>query len=141
MAARSPSKPASPRRTFLYVDDNEAAISVARAVLAERDLAVAIAADMDQALTLARRKPPEVMLVNLDLAAVGAASLMQILRANPATQAAPVLALGKDAAPQAAIKALEAGFFLYLVQPLDATRLAEALDYALEFSALERSEL
>ena len=88
MAAASPSKATPPRRKFLFVDDDAAAISVAREVLAQRDLA-----------------------------------------------------LGTDAAPQASIKALEAGFFLYLVKPLDAGQLSEALDYALEFSALERAEL
>jgi CheY-like chemotaxis protein len=145
MAIRSPDKkPAQKparRSTAVYVEDDAAAISVARAVLAQRNLALAVAADMEQACSLARRKPPEVILVNLDLAALGAARLIHLLRENPATQAAPVLAVGKDAAPEAAIKALEAGFFQYLVAPLDAGQLTEALDYALEFSALERTEL
>lgn len=141
MAARSPSKTALPRRTLLYVEDDAGAISVAREVIAKRDLVLAVAPDLDQAMTLARRKSPEVMLINVDLAALGAASLLKILRANPATQGAPVLALGRDASPKAALKALEAGVFLYLVRPLDAGHLSEALDYALEFSALERMEL
>jgi DNA-binding response OmpR family regulator len=141
MAARSPSRNAQPRRTLLYVDDDAGAIRAARAVTAQRELALVVASDLEHALNLARRKPPEVMLVNLDLVALGAATLVHILRANPATHAAPVLALGADAAPEASIKALEAGIFHYLVRPLDAGHLAEALDYALEFSALERAEL
>jgi CheY-like chemotaxis protein len=142
MAARPPSTPAPTRRIFLYVDDeNEAAMSMAREIVAPRNLMLVMAPDLERAITLARRKPPEVMLINLDRAALDAASLMRVLRGNPATQAAPVLALGKDAAPEAAVKALEAGFFQYLVHPLDARRLTEALDYALEFSALERTEL
>src|SRR3954470_22422218 len=145
MAIRSPDKkPAQKparRSSVVYVEGDDAAISVARAVLAQRNLALAVAADMEQACSLARRKPPEVILVNLDLAALGTARLIHLLRENPATQAAPVLAVGKDAAPEAAIKALEAGFFQYLVAPLDAGQLTEALDYALEFSALERTEL
>jgi len=62
------------------------------------------------------------------------------VRANPATQATPILGLGIDAAPEAAVKALEAGLFHYLVKPLQAGTLTEALDYALEFAAFERSE-
>jgi len=141
MAARSSARNAPQRRICLCVDDDAVAISVAQEVLAQRDLVPVVASDLEQALNLARRKPPEVLLVNVDLSELGAASLMHILRANPAMQAAPVLALGKDAAPEASIKALQAGFFLYLVKPLDAAQFTEALDYALEFSARERAEL
>lgn len=116
-------------------------MSIAREVLVQRDLTLVIVPDLQRAMDFARRKPPEVMLVNVDLVALGAVNLIHILRANPATQAAPVIALGENAAPEAAVKALEAGFFQYLVRPLDARHLAEALDYALEFSALERAEL
>jgi two-component system cell cycle response regulator DivK len=141
MIARSPNKAVPPRRAFLYIDDNDAGLSVARGVLEERNLVLLTAADTKRAFTLARRTRPEAMLVNLDLASVDAAALLQLLRGNPATQAAPVLALGRNAAAEAAVKALDAGFFLYLVSPLDARHFAEALDYALEFSALERTEL
>src|SRR5204862_54775 len=98
MAAPSPGKATPPRRKFLFVDDDAAAIGVAREVLAQRGLALLTAADTKRAFTLARRTRPEVMLVNFDLATVDAPGLLQLLRANPATQAAPVLALGKDAA-------------------------------------------
>ena len=141
MAARSPSKPAPKRRTFLYVDEDAAATAVVREVLAKRDLLLVTAADSRRAFILARRTRPEVMLINVDLAAAGTAVLLNLLRANPGTQAAPVLALGRDASPEAAVKALEAGYFHYLVSPLNARHLADALDYALEFSALERAEL
>ena len=50
------------------------------------------------------------------------------------------LALGADASPKAAVKSLEAGFFLYLARPPQAGPLLEALEYALEFGALERAE-
>jgi putative two-component system response regulator len=123
------------------VDDDARAISVAQGVVAQRKLVLVVAPDLERALNLARRGRPEVILVNVERAGLGAATLMHILRANPATQAAPVLALGVDAAPEVSIKALEAGIFHYLVSPLDAAHLTEALDYALEFSALERAEL
>jgi CheY-like chemotaxis protein len=141
MAARLPSRNAQPRRTLLYVDDDAVAIDTARAVIAHRGLALVVTPDLERALDVARKKHPEVMLVNLDLTGLGVASLMHILRANPATHAAPVLALGDDAAPEASMKALEAGIFQYLAKPLDAGHLTEALDFALEFSALERAEL
>src|SRR4051794_20333053 len=101
MAIRSSSRKAARRSSVVYIEDDGAAIGVVRAVLAQRNLVLAVAVDMDEALTLARRKPPEVMLVNVDLAAVREVSVIPLLRGNPATQAAPVLAVGKDAAPEA----------------------------------------
>jgi putative two-component system response regulator len=136
MAARTP-----PRCTFLYVDEDAAAIAVARGVLEGRDLVLALAPNLERALVVARRKPPEVMLINMDLTSLGAKSLIYILRANPGLQTAPLLCLGLDSAPEAAARAREVGFFQYLLRPLDAGQLTDALDFALEFSALERAEL
>ena len=45
---------------------------------------------------------------------------MKLLRADPATENTPLLALGANAAPEAITKALEAGFFHYLTKPLRA---------------------
>ena len=140
MATRPSAKSAPPYR-LIYVEDDVVAICTAQQVVASRpNLAISTAQNIDRALKLARRAPPEVMLLNIDLAGMGAAGLVKILRANPATESCPILALGIDASAQAAVKALEAGFFLYLVKPLDATALSDALDYALEFRALERAE-
>jgi CheY-like chemotaxis protein len=84
------------------------------------------------------------ILIGIDLPgfddARGASDLLKLLRADPATQSAPVLALSADAAPAAIVKGLEAGFFHYLTRPLQAGPFMEALDYALEFAALERTE-
>jgi CheY-like chemotaxis protein len=65
---------------------------------------------------------------------------MKVLRAEPATEATPILALGANATPKAIVKALEAGFFQYLTKPLQAAAFMEALAFALEFAAVERSE-
>ena len=142
MAAKTSARIAPPPYRLIYVEDDVVSICVAQQVVANLpQLALATASSLDKALKLARSSPPELMMVNLELAGMGAATLMQILHANPATQSCPVLALGIDATPQAAVKALEAGFFLYLAKPLQPGPLGDALGYALEFSALERAEL
>ena len=141
MTARTPPKNAPRRCRLLYVEDDATSVELVQQVIgSRRHLVLVVALDMDEALKLARRERPEVMLINIDLAALGALALMQLLRANPATQAAPVLALGGDASPAAAVKGLEAGFFLYLTKPLQRGPLLDALDYALEFAAVERAE-
>jgi CheY-like chemotaxis protein len=141
MAARSTAKAGPSRCRLLYVGDHGASLAVVKQVIAGRkDLVMWRAADIHIALQLARRGRPEVMLVNVDLAAGGAVALMKTLRANADTQVTPILAMGADTAPEAALKSLEAGFFQYLATPVQAGPLGEALDYALEFAALERTE-
>jgi len=51
-----------------------------------------------------------------------------------------LLALGANAAPEAIVKGLEAGFFQVLTKPLQAGPFMDALAFALEFAAVERSE-
>ena len=63
-----------------------------------------------------------------------------MLRANAATRATAILAIGSDAAPQAARKSVEAGYFEYLARPVQAAALRHALDYALEFTAVDAAE-
>ena len=141
MAARAIPKTAPRRCRVLYVEDDAGSLALVETLIAGRkDLVLLPAADIELAMKLARRERPEVILVNVDFAALGGVPLMQTLRADPATQTTPVLALGADATPKAAVKSLEAGFFLYLAKPPQAGPLLEALDYALEFGALERAE-
>ena len=140
MPARTTAKSTS-KRPVLYVGDDGESLAVVKQVLAGRkNLLLWQAADIDTALQLARRGRPEVMLVDIDLAGCAAGPLMQLLRADPATQSTPILAEGADTAPAAAVKILEAGFFQYLAKPMLAGPFAEALDYALEFAALEVAE-
>ena len=140
MAVRPPPK-TTPRR-LLYVDTDAAnTVLVEQFVAARKPLVLLRAADLDLGLRLARRQPPEVVLIDTDLALIGAVELIKILRGNAATHACPVIALAEDTLPETAVKALEAGFFHYLAKPLQAGPLTEALDYALEFAALERAEL
>ena len=68
------------------------------------------------------------------------ATIAAVVSTRPATEATPILALGANASPEAIVKALEAGFFQVLAKPLRAKPFMEALAFALEFAAVERSE-
>lgn len=132
------------RRRLLYVEDHADSVALVERLLAGRkDLLLLHAAEVDLGIKLARSKQPEVILINIDLpapSALGAIRLMTLLHGDPGTQAAPILALSGNAAPDAVVKGLEAGFFHYLTKPLKAEPFMEALAYALEFTALERAE-
>jgi len=142
-APASRPRPASgvPRRSLLYVEDQPASVGLVEQSVA-RDTGVQLlhAANVDLGIELARSAPPDVILLNIDLPGTSALQFMKLLRADPATENTPLLALGADAAPKAVTQALEAGFFRYLTKPLKPEAFVAALDYALEFAALERAE-
>ena len=144
MIARAIPKTGPRRRRLLYIEDHaENVARVERLLAGRKDLLLLLAADVDLGIKLARSKRPEVILVNIDLPGLGelgATRLMKLLRTDPRTPAAPILALSANAAADAVVKGLEAGFFHCLTQPLKAEPFMEALEYALEFAALERAE-
>ena len=141
MIARAIPKTGPKRCSLLYVEDHADSVVLVDKLLAGRkDLLLLHTADANLAIKLARTQQPEAILIDVDLAGMSALEFMKALRADPATQATPILALGASAAPEVIVKALEAGFFQYLTKPLQAKPFMEALDFALEFAAVERSE-
>src|SRR5437667_7881435 len=138
-------KTSPPRCSLLYIEHHAESFGLVEQLLAGRkDLLLLHATDLSLGIKLARSKKPEVILINIDVpgfdAGLDAVELMKLLRADAAMQAAPILGLSANAAPAAIVRGLEAGFFHYLTKPIQAGALMEALDYALEFAALERSE-
>ena len=141
MIARAIPKTGRRRCRLLYVEDHAESVVLVEALLAGRkDLVLLHAADASLGVKLARAKQPEAILINVDVAGIGALGFMKALRADPATETTPILALGANAAPEVIVTALQAGFFHYLAKPLEAGPFMEALDFALEFMAVERSE-
>ena len=141
MIARAIPKSGPKRCTLLYVENHADSVVLVDTLLAARkDLLLMHAPDANLAIELARSARPEAILIDIDLAGMSALEFMKVLRADPATEATPILALGANASPEAIVKALEAGFFQYLTKPLRAKPFLEALAFALEFAAVERSE-
>lgn len=140
MIARAIPRTGPKRSTLLYVEEHAESVALVAALLAGRkDLRLLHAADANLGIKLARSRRPEAILIDIDLA-MGALEFVKVLRADPATETTPILALAADTAPEPIVKALEAGFFLVLAKPLQAAPFMEALAFALEFTAVERSE-
>src|SRR5215210_5872371 len=141
MIARAAPKTRPGRSTLLYVEDHAESVALVETLFAERkDLLLLHAADANLGIKLARKQRPEAILIDVDLPGMSALEFVKVLRAEPATEATPILALGANTAPEAIVEALQAGFFQYLTKPLRAEPFMEALLFALEFAAVERSE-
>ena len=134
-------KPALKRSRLLYVEDDPASLGLLEQLIARRtDILLLRAANVNLGIELARTAGPEVILLNIDLPGIDATQFMRLLRAHPATVNTPILALSANGAPDAMVKALEAGFFHYLTKPMKTEPFLEALGNALEFAARERAE-
>jgi PAS domain S-box-containing protein len=130
-----------PRCRLLYLEDHPASVALVEQLIARcTDVLLLRAADVNLGIELARATRPDVILTNIDLPGISAIQLMKLLRADPATQNTPILALSANAAPDGIAKALEAGFFHYLTKPLKPEPFMEALAHALEFAAVELAE-
>jgi CheY-like chemotaxis protein len=141
MIARAIPKTGPRRSRLLYVEEHAENVALVEALLARRkDLLLLHAADVDLGIRLARSRRPEAILIDIDLAGASAFELVKVLRADPATETTPILALAANLAPEAVVKALEAGFFQVLNKPLQPGAFREALAFALEFTAVERAE-
>jgi CheY-like chemotaxis protein len=141
MIARAIPKTGPRRARLLYVEEHAENVALVQALLAGRkDMLLLHAADPGLGIKLARATRPEAILIDLEPAGTDALEFMKILRADPATEATPILALCASAAPEAVVRALEAGFFQVLAKPLQAGPFMEALAFALEFTAVERAE-
>jgi CheY-like chemotaxis protein len=138
-------KPAQASCKLLYIEDQPASVGPVEQLVARRsDLLLLHAGDVKLGFDLARTARPEVILLNIDLpgpsASLGAIQFMKLVRSDAATRHTPIVALSADAAPAAMAKALEAGFFHYLIKPVQAEPFMQALGEALEFAARERAE-
>ncbi len=133
-------------RTLLYVEDNRVNMELVEQLIARRpDMRLLGAADGTRGIALARTHQPALILMDINLPGMSGIEALKILRADPATQRIPVLALSANAMPRDIEQGLAAGFFRYLTKPIKVTDFMEALDMALEFvqtqSAREKNEM
>ena len=145
MLARALPKTTSRRCRLLYVEhDAESLAQVEQLVAARKDLVLLRAANLHLAVQVARSKRPEVILIDIDLLDFdldrSPGEIVRRLHGDPAIEWIPILALSANAAPAAILKGLEAGFFQYLIKPIQATAFTEALAFAREFVAIDRAE-
>jgi CheY-like chemotaxis protein len=107
----------SPKRVLL-VEDNADNRFIYSAMLRHAGYEVIIATDGHEGLDLGRTRAPHLVLMDLSLPGLDGLEVTRRLKAEPATQHTPIVALTAHALPADRARALEAGCDVYLAKPI-----------------------
>src|SRR5437667_1610366 len=108
---------------ILLVEDNEMNRDMLSRRLARKGYEVLIAMDGGQGIEMAQTQAPELILMDMSLPVVDGWEATRRLKAEPATQNIPVIALTAHAMAGDREKALEAGCDDYDTKPIELPRL------------------
>ena len=111
--------------TILVVEDNDDNRALVVKVLSRQGHRLVEAVSGEQALSLAEADPPDLILMDLDLAGLSGLDVTRRLKGDPRLARIPVVALTAYAMVGDREKALDAGCDGYLAKPVDVRRLPE----------------
>jgi two-component system, cell cycle response regulator DivK len=107
-----------PGELILLVEDNEKNRKLAHDVLVHHGYRVADAESAEEALRLVREQPPSLVLMDIHLPGMDGITALRQLRADPATQSIPVMAVTASAMTHDRAKIMAAGFDGYQSKPI-----------------------
>jgi PAS domain S-box-containing protein len=121
-----------PRRTVLYAEDNPMNVELVREVMHLRpDCRLVVARNGREAIALAGRERPDLMLLDMHLGDMTGIDVMKRVAGDPALAHVPCVALSADAMPAPIEAARHAGFEGYLTKPIDVASFLRCVDEAL----------
>jgi signal transduction histidine kinase len=120
-------------RRVLVVEDNADAAESMMLLLRGIGHDVTVVTDGSEAIEVARRVRPEVVLLDIGLPGMDGFQLAAALRALPETSRVRIIAVSGYGQEKDRQRSAQAGFDLHLVKPVDPARLAEAVGMARAF--------
>ncbi len=108
---------------ILLVEDNEMNRDMLSRRLERKGFEVVIAVDGQAGIDMAASSNPDIILMDLSLPVIDGWEATRLIKADPATQSIPVIALTAHAMAGDEQKALEAGCDDYDTKPIDLPRL------------------
>jgi CheY-like chemotaxis protein len=122
--------------TVLYVEDNPANLTLVEEIISFRpDLKLISAPDGHLGVELARAHRPDIILMDINLPGLNGIDALKLLANDPRTAHIPVIALTANAMPRDVEKGLAAGFFRYLIKPINIDEFTEAINSTLSWLA------
>ena len=122
-AERSPAKH---HATVLVVDDNPINVDLLESMLAEKDFEVAVAFHGEQALDLAPRLQPDIILMDVDMPGRSGFEICVALKSDPVTAAIPVIFV--TAMRHELGRGFASGGVDYITKPISRTELLARLE-------------
>ena len=113
---------------ILLVEDNEMNRDMLARRLERKGFEVVIAIDGKAGIDMASSANPDIILMDLSLPVIDGWEATRQIKANPATQSIPVIALTAHAMAGDEQKALEAGCDDYDTKPIDLKRLLDKIE-------------
>jgi two-component system, cell cycle response regulator DivK len=105
--------------TILVVEDYEDTSLAMRLALEHKGYHIVEASDGEQAVRLAERERPEVVLMDLNLPVLDGFSAAERIRANPELKETVIVAVTAHQAPDLRARALAAGCNAFVTKPID----------------------
>jgi two-component system, cell cycle response regulator DivK len=112
---------------ILYVEDNDDNVYVMRGRLPRLGFQVVVATDGEQGVVMAETEAPDLILMDLRLPGIDGWEATRRIKAAPATNAIPIIALSAHAMAGDREKALAAGCDDYDTKPVDFPELLEKI--------------
>jgi two-component system cell cycle response regulator DivK len=112
----------------LLVEDNEMNMDMLSRRLRRRGYEVIPATDGEQGLAIARTEKPDLILMDMSLPVVSGLDATRTLKASPATQSIPVIALTAHAQSRDREQALQAGCDDFETKPIELLSLLQKME-------------
>jgi CheY-like chemotaxis protein len=125
--------------TILLCDDEEVLRHLVRATLDNGEYSIVEAADGDEALELARRTSPDLIVLDMMMPGRTGLDVLRDLRAEPKFATTPVVMLTARARSSDREAAAEAGADRYLAKPFSPLELISVVEELLDDGRLRRS--
>ncbi|MBN1528028.1 MAG: PAS domain S-box protein [Thermoleophilaceae bacterium] len=127
-APRASERSAGERGTVVYVEDNLSNLKlVERALEHLPDIRLIPAMHGKLGIDLARQHRPNLILLDLHLPDLHGHEVLELLKADPATDSIPVVVVSADATRSQVSKLLAAGAAEYLTKPINVERLLDVV--------------
>jgi len=115
------------KNRVLLVEDNEDNFELVRFLLERAGFEVLAGHDGQEALELARKELPDLILMDLSLPGIDGWTAAKELKDDPTTSLIPLLALTAHTLPGDRKRAMESGFDGYISKPIDVVNFGDSI--------------
>jgi len=126
------------KETILIVDDSPDSLSILRKLLAEQGYTVRVSLNGRQALQSVDLMQPDLILLDILMPDIDGYQVCQQLKANPQTQAIPIIFISARQETLDKVKAFEIGAADYISKPIETQEVLARIEHQLHILRLQR---